>query len=94
MSRAPWEAALDEIERSLDEPTPLDLTSAKWQPPSGLGPLPADLADRARNLLEELDRHIADARREQTDVRTDLDRIPRSPRAAADSHPTHFDRLA
>ncbi len=94
MSSEPWEAALEEIERSLEQPTPLDLTSSKWQPPSGLGPLPADLADRARKLLAALDRHIADSRREQLEVRTDLDRIPRAPRPAVASDPTHFDRLA
>lgn len=68
---AAWEAALealeldvDQVERALalrdialDPPDP-------WRPPSGLGPLPAALADRARALLDrqiEVSRRVAEA---------------------------------
>lgn len=68
---AAWEAALqaleldvEQVERTLalrdialDPPDP-------WRPPSGLGPLPAALADRARALLDrqiEVSRRVAEA---------------------------------
>lgn len=68
---AAWEAALEaleldvaEVERmlalrdiALDPPDP-------WRPPTGLGPLPMALADRARVLLErqiEVSRRVAEA---------------------------------
>ena len=68
---AAWEAALEALELdvtqvehtlalrdiALDPPDP-------WRPPSGLGPLPLALADRARALLErqiEVSRRVAEA---------------------------------
>lgn len=68
---AAWVAALEaleldveQVERTLalrdialDPPDP-------WRPPSGLGPLPAALADRARVLLDrqiEVSRRVAEA---------------------------------
>ncbi len=68
--QAAWEAALtaleldvDEAERMLDHehvPTATD----PWTAPTGLGPLPAPLADRARALLvrqSEVSRRVAEA---------------------------------
>lgn len=65
-----WEDALTALEldveateRVLDHdhvPAPPD----PWAPPTGLGPLPAELADRARALLArqvELSRRVAEA---------------------------------
>lgn len=67
---AAWEAALTALEldveataRVLDHdhvPTPPD----PWAPPTGLGPLPAELEHRARALLArqvELSRRVAEA---------------------------------
>ncbi|MGA9747996.1 MAG: hypothetical protein WBQ50_11130 [Nocardioides sp.] len=56
---AAWESALDELELTLEETEHLlqgehpDPTSTQtgWTPPVLPGPLPAELADRARELL-------------------------------------------
>ncbi|HEU5038073.1 MAG TPA: hypothetical protein VFT70_13785 [Nocardioides sp.] len=51
-----WETALDRLEldvilaeRKLDDPTAPDLEA--WDEPDLVGPLPADLVDRARAIL-------------------------------------------
>lgn len=55
--RAAWLALLDELERSLGEAalgtSGVDLNPAGegWSPPAGIGPLPADLVDRAQDIL-------------------------------------------
>ncbi len=56
-----WSDALAELELSVDEAEALlraghaertgPLRAATWQPPSGLGQLPAPLVDRARAIL-------------------------------------------
>ena len=62
-----WVAVLDDLERSLamaahpagtsfagnaENPEDASTTTLQpWSPPAGLGPLPADLADRAERLL-------------------------------------------
>jgi hypothetical protein len=57
-----WSQALAELELSVDEAETLlragqverngGLRAATWQPPSGLGQLPAPLVDRAKALLD------------------------------------------
>lgn len=53
-----WAEALDELERHLLEAEALlrgdaeELPSETWVKPSGLGPLPGDLVDRAMRLRE------------------------------------------
>ncbi|MBF0689193.1 MAG: hypothetical protein IR158_15680 [Cellulomonas sp.] len=69
-----WERALDELEldvataeRLLAEahlPDVADVAARRWQPPAGLGPLPAPLQERAQALLErqlDLARRTAEA---------------------------------
>ena len=59
--RAPWDAAwaaaLDEMELDLDRAAlllrsgePAVAAGPRWQPPAGIGPLPAGLLERARAL--------------------------------------------
>ena len=73
--RSPWETALDDLERSVDQAEELvspgflladagTQPDPAWTPQSGLGPIPADLADRASRLLDrqlELTRRVEDA---------------------------------
>ena len=63
-----WAVALDEFEARLDaQRAALDLADAgdlgAFQPPIGLGPLPAELLARANDLLSQatdLERELAD----------------------------------
>jgi len=61
--RSAWEAALDELDRSMDQAEALVapgfliddsdvLPDLSWTPPAGLGPIPAGLADRAVTILD------------------------------------------
>ena len=56
-----WEAVLEELETALDDaaramsPAAAETaaeTLTAWRPPAGLGPLPAHLETRARDLLQ------------------------------------------
>jgi hypothetical protein len=47
-----WAEALDSLERELDWASDLEADAASaWTPPSGLGALPPELADRAMRIL-------------------------------------------
>ena len=61
--RSPWERALDELEAELDRAEALvapgflleateDNHRTFWTPPAGLGPLPAEHAERAAQILD------------------------------------------
>jgi len=59
MSRAAWEAALTQMEDELDaHEESVRLGEARpvsaWEPPTDLGPLPADLADRVTHLTARI----------------------------------------
>jgi hypothetical protein len=95
-----WEAALEALEvdlglaeqmlalrdAALDPPDP-------WQPPVGLGPLPAELADRARALLE---RQLETARRmgEAAALARRHARAAQGMRARGESAPVYVDTPA
>ncbi|VXB87452.1 hypothetical protein [Frigoribacterium sp. 9N] len=62
-THAAWRAALDELEALVAEadaslptgdgdPTALPTPARRWTPPTGLGPLPQELATRASSLAE------------------------------------------
>lgn len=97
---AAWEGALAELELDValaeqmltlghiaqDPPTP-------WSPPSGLGPLPTEMVDRARTLL---DRQLDVARRlaEAADLSRRHSRAVQAMRATAPSVPVYIDTPA
>ncbi len=59
---AAWNAALDELERYADAPA----LGVAWQPPAGLGPMPAELLPRARRIAaaqQRAVRRLTDERR-------------------------------
>jgi len=77
--RRQWVAALDELELDVfataallnDDHRARELPAPRWQPPTGLGPLPADLRPRADAILgrqiavaEVLTRTLASNRRQ------------------------------
>lgn len=66
---------------------------APWAPPTGLGPLPLDLADRARTLL---DRQVEVARRltEAADLSRRHSRAVQAMRATAPAGPVYVDTPA
>ncbi|SDQ50344.1 hypothetical protein [Microbacterium sp. cf332] len=54
MTHARWSALLDGLEADVARDpasTDVDAGAGAWHPPVDLGPLPADLADRARALV-------------------------------------------
>ncbi|GGC01570.1 hypothetical protein [Cellulomonas carbonis] len=95
-----WEDALAELELDValaeqmltlghiaqDPPAP-------WAPPAGLGPLPTDLVDRARTVL---DRQLDVARRlaEAADLSRRHTRAVQAMRATAPSVPVYLDTPA
>jgi hypothetical protein len=88
----PWADALERMERELRgalarvEPVP-------WRPPVGLGPIPAELHERAARLLEaqlHTIRHLEDVR--QTTAKH-LAAVKAVPRAEQGPRPVYFDLL-
>ncbi|GAA5025411.1 hypothetical protein GCM10023258_18270 [Terrabacter aeriphilus] len=93
-----WEAVLDQLEgdlagaqRVLDAEVTADDAGAlrpvpdAWLPPSGLGPLPPELAARAHDLAAaqvELARRLEQARRRAARHLTVLDAVPAAPSPA------------
>ncbi|MFC7788676.1 hypothetical protein ACU045_06800 [Microbacterium sp. MAHUQ-60] len=73
-----WEALLDRFERELDGAQ----DTATWHPRAG--PLPAELADRAREVLRRQQEHIAAVRAEQDAIAHQLVALRRVPDTSAD----------
>lgn len=78
MSRAAWDALLDLFERELDGSP----DTAAWHPPAD--PLPAELAERAREVLRRQQEHIAAVRAEQDAIAHQLVALRRVPDTSAD----------
>jgi len=72
--RGAWLALLDELEASLGEAALvtggviLEAARPQWIPPVALGPIPPDLADRARDILGGQQELIAELRAERRTV--------------------------
>jgi hypothetical protein len=87
-----WNAALDRLEDDVHAGLALGLAGGAgdalgtWMPPAGLGPLPAELVDRARR--------IAAAQLEVSALLTGLQAETAKQRAAARSVPLAHDRAA
>lgn len=73
-----WNAQLDLFERDLDSPG-----TTPWAPDPGLGPLPAQLLERARDIAARQLARTAQLRGELASVRAQLDaaRLIPGPRA-------------
>ncbi|MGZ4473918.1 MAG: hypothetical protein ACXVXE_16005 [Nocardioidaceae bacterium] len=71
-----WVAALDDLERSLDAVDDLLVGTAlelpPWQPPLLTGPLPTELAPRARRLQDRQQGLVARVRAALPDLRQRL----------------------
>lgn len=97
---AAWEDALSQLEMSVATAERM-LTVGhlgqepphQWSPPANLGPLPSELADRARTLL---DRQIETARRiaEAADLNRRQSRAAQAMRATRPSSPVYLDTAA
>jgi hypothetical protein len=68
---AAWAAVLDELERHADAPA----LSGGWEAPGSLGPLPEELAPRARAIAAAQDRAIRRMTDEQRRVGAHLDAV-------------------
>lgn len=83
-----WSAYLDSLESELQaaqhNPGRWTQHAAEFVPPSGLGPLPRQLAARARTLLRSVDAATADLRTDLERTRQQLDELrqmdPRGPK--------------
>jgi hypothetical protein len=78
-ARAHWEAALADLERTLDETAEVlaggatdSVLESTWTPPDLPGPMPRDLAARAHKLLTRQREQLAQARTAAADVRQNL----------------------
>jgi hypothetical protein len=85
-----WAAVLDELERALTEDQHGD-----WLPPTGLGPLPAELAPRAEALLAAQRAAIAAGQSELERIGREIGELrrPAVPRAL-EERPVYIDTLA
>ncbi|BDZ39181.1 hypothetical protein [Microbacterium suwonense] len=76
MSGTAWEELLDRFENDLDSAR----DAAPWHPPAE--PLPAELADRAREVLRRQQQRITAISAEQASVAQQLTALRRVPDAA------------
>ncbi|MFF1572686.1 hypothetical protein ACFVWR_08070 [Leifsonia sp. NPDC058292] len=87
-----WQDALSRVEEDLQlavaqaDPLP-------WHPPSALGPIPAELVERATRLLEAQQhtiRYLEDVRRTTA---KHLAAVRSTAQADANAHPVYFDLM-
>ncbi len=78
MTHAAWESLLDRFERDLDSSE----DDASWHPP--VEPMPAELADRAREVLRRQQARIAAVRAEQDAIAHQLVALRRVPDSSSD----------
>lgn len=95
MSLAPWTTALDAFERSLAEQREAvargDAGAVDaFSPPAGLGPLPRELADRARALLAASQEHVDELRTTLASTQRELALLDRM--APAGASPSYLDQ--
>jgi hypothetical protein len=81
---ASWETTLSELEARIDSTErgigARDVDAlAPFTPPGDRGPLPVELGERARAILERGDDAVALAEAEQERLRAELRRLPRHP---------------
>ncbi len=80
MSRAEWDALLHSWENELRAGEPV---TGGWTPPAS--PLPPELADRARSLVDRQHTRMAVLRGEQAQVRAHLGAVDRIPADRGDA---------
>jgi hypothetical protein len=86
---ARWVAVLDELERRVASGD-----STSWTPPADLGPLPGDLAPRARDLMSAQQEAIARAEAELRRIGDELSTLRRTPAAPAARASAYIDTVA
>lgn len=87
MSHVDWEQELDGIEADLDRIADAlarghDLPESAWAAPEGLGELPIELAERARDLLRRLADTALSAQARMSELDEELDGLSTRRRAA------------
>lgn len=76
-----WTELLDALDAELSDGG----TGGAWHPPAGIGPLPADLEDRARSLVRAQTERAASVRAELDALRRHLDALDRIPPSRPDA---------
>lgn len=81
-----WDTLLDDFEAEIDHiMTEADLPAPPWSPPAGLGPLPLDLEERARQILRAQHaavRHAQDRLKSARKHRDALNSVPTAQKEA------------
>lgn len=85
MTAPSWEELFALFEREIDEPR---TSLSEWQRPAG--PMPEELADRARDVLLRQQERIARIREQQDAIVNQLVALRRVPDAAVDT-PAYLD---
>jgi hypothetical protein len=83
-----WTALLDELERDVLSATGAD---AEWRPPTGLGPIPAELVGRARKLATAQQEVMAALEEEKDSTRRHLAALRALPQQRNETAPLYLD---
>ena len=84
-----WTALLDELEQDLGRTG--DPTADAWRPPTGLGPIPAELISRAQKLAAAQQDAMVAIREEQSSTRRHLAALRALPQHRNETGPLYLD---
>ena len=90
-----WCSALDELERTVSVGLAAEETDGAWVAPTGLGPMPVDLIDRAEALAQQMTVFEVEMRRRQREITDELAALRRRARhVTVQSRSSGLDALA
>jgi len=96
--RAEWEAALDDLELSVEVAEQLlggvDVPLPAWAPPRLGGPLPAELLPRAQDLFRRQQEAIVQVTAASTSTRQQIELTRRMRESTANHPPVYLDVTA
>ena len=84
-----WNALLDELAREITNAGAHE--GGPWRPPADLGPLPAELIERAQELAVAQQNAIAALEHEQTSTRRHLTALRAQPQQRNETGPVYLD---
>lgn len=88
---ARWHKVLDQLERDASAIESGDRILTEWTPPDNIGPLPAELADRARHVKRRLDNAMSTLSRERDDTLAQLGALRKMPEPDHAARPVFLD---
>jgi hypothetical protein len=84
-----WSALLDELERDVESDGARGGTP--WRPPTGLGPIPAQLIERAQAIAAAQQDTITELEDEQRSIRRHLTAMRNLPQHRNETGPLYLD---